>query len=72
MCPIHHSNGGEISFLLYKRKFIYNADKKTFCKMRYPGDLQLPLREFQQSKGLNDKETKENSELFGENRYFGC
>jgi hypothetical protein len=70
ICDIHTSPGGEISFLLHKLKYIYDTDKRMFCKLRYPGDVGPPLSTYQGYKGLRtDKDLAHVAEQFGRNTY---
>lgn len=45
-------NKGEISFYFQQKKYIWDADKKQFVKLRYPSDSHPPMKTFQSYNGL--------------------
>lgn len=63
-------NKGEISFHFQQKKYIWDADKKQFVKLRYPSDSHPPLKTFQSYNGLTtEKEIVSITEKYDLNRY---
>jgi cation-transporting ATPase 13A1 len=70
--PISQSTvlkSGEISFNFQQKKFIWDADKKTFVKLRYPSDSHPPMKTYQNYDGLTtEKEVAAVTEKYDLNR----
>lgn len=75
LCKIHHGkstvmNKGEISFHFQQKKYIWDADKKQFVKLRYPSDNRPPLKTFQNYNGLtSEKDIVSVTEKYGLNKF---
>ncbi|KAI8583860.1 hypothetical protein K450DRAFT_220303 [Umbelopsis ramanniana AG] len=75
LCKIHHGkptvmNKGEISFYFQQKKYIWDADKKQFVKLRYPSDSHPPMKTFQNYNGLTtEKDIVAVTEKYDLNRF---
>ncbi|KAF9987666.1 hypothetical protein BGZ65_002524 [Modicella reniformis] len=58
-----------IYFFFQKKKYVWDANKKLFVKIRYPSDLGLTMGELQKARGLNKQQTKASTASYGMNRF---
>ncbi|KAG0244727.1 hypothetical protein BGX31_008616 [Mortierella sp. GBA43] len=67
--PDKHRGLGALCDLHHEKKYVWDANKKLFVKIKYPSDLGLTMGELQKAKGLSEKQSKESSDSYGMNRF---